>query len=182
MANIHNRFPKRSTWADFSHRLCKFYRLPHGSKFVLVGPNHRCIRDDKVVTRALITPGVLSRSPRQNVRNILDAVDAMLATRPAHHGWRIEARGPSNQPIDLRTLLSTWQGMEPALTETERAARRMRQDEIDLFVRPQANTCIAGLEEGLDEPNTKVPQALLAELTEHYGIEAVRGAIAELRI
>jgi hypothetical protein len=58
----------------------------------------------------------------------------------------------------------------------------MRKDEIDNFMRPLAADCIAELEEGMEEPKSKVPTALLAELIEHYGVDAARAAIAELRI
>jgi hypothetical protein len=182
MSNIHNRFPKKSTWGEFSQRLCKFYGLPHGSKFVLVGRNQRRVRDDKLVSRKVIAPAVLSRAPGQRVRQMIDGIKAMLATDPARHGWKIEARDPRNQPIDTRTHLDKWRAMDPALTVSEREAKRMRKDEIEIFVRPLAASCIGELEEGLEEPESKVPKALLAELVEHYGLDAVRASIEELRI
>jgi hypothetical protein len=71
---------------------------------------------------------------------------------------------------------------ESAGISPEREAKRMRKDEIDNFMRPLAADCIAELEEGLEKPESKVPTALLAELIEHYGVDAARAAIAELRI
>ncbi len=182
MSNIHNRFPKRTTWGDFSQRLCKFYRVPFGSSFALVGRNQRRVRDDKLVSRKLITAAVILRRPRQTVRQMIDNIETMLATPPAHHGWEIEARDPRNQKIDPRTHLATWRAMEPALTAAEREAKRMRKDEIENFIRPLAAGYIAELEEGLEEPENKVPTALLAELVEHYGVGDIRAAITELRI
>jgi hypothetical protein len=72
--------------------------------------------------------------------------------------------------------------MEGAATPDERECRRARKEEIERFLRPHAAECISELEEGLEDPEDKVPVALMAEVIERYGIEAVRAAISELRI
>ncbi len=182
MSNIYRRFPKRSTWAEFSQRLCKYLRVPYGSKFVLVSANGRQVRDDKIFTRRIISPSVLPRRPRQTVRDILDGIEQMLATPPSQIRCAIEARAPNGQRIDTRTHVETWQAMEPTLTPSQREAKRIRKDEIESFLRPRAALCIEELEEGLEDPEDKVPVALLAELVERYGIDAIRAAISELRV
>ena len=181
MNNLYKRFSRQSTWGEFSQRLCKFYRLPHGSRFVLAGPD-RAIREDKIVARKPISANVLSRDDRQTVREMLDEIEAMLSINLADRGWTIVPRGPANVEVPHNTRLRGWRAMEPAPTEVELAARRARREEIDDFLRPQVARWFEELDEGIDEPQTKVPEAVLAELVERYGVEEVRTAIGELRV
>ena len=146
-----------------------------------MGRNGRLVRDDKVLTRRLIREGVVSRGPDDRVSQILADVEAMLATPPSRQGMRLEARGPYGEVIHANTQLKNWRARNPEPTEAEREARQRRREEVD-YARVVADEALEGLEEGLEQSEAVVPEAVMGALVDRYGVDSVRAAIRELRL
>lgn len=184
------RFPRRTSWRNFSGRLVAYYGLPHGSRFDLVYhghpvyPNDRKARDDMMVWRRPIVRNE-HPTPRDGsitIGVIRNRIEAMLQLDLRAKHLRVVGVGPGNAKLDARRTLATWRRMEAELTEAERNAEAEQQWEIEHLVRPFARATIIDIEEGLLDPEGKVPQGVLAELVALYGPRPVQDAIQELRL
>jgi hypothetical protein len=181
MANISMTYPKESTWADFSSRLCRSYGLPYGSKFVVEATTGRRVRDDKIYRRKSLKPSYHTYDDTTRVSEVVTRIGDMLAVTGSGRRPKIVAIGPDGHAIPGNTLVVNWRRREPAATPEQLELRTMRREEIE-YLKPMAARALADIEEGIEDPEDKMPVAVILELIERYGPEAVRDGIAEARI
>lgn len=183
MSNIHKRFPKTTTWSDLSDRLVKWYGLPHGSLFALRDVNGRIVRKDKLFSRRPLKAEDHPKEDATNVAVISERVAGMLAVNLRQLGWKIVCFAPSEpEPLHGLTLLATWRQKSPTLTAGQREAKALRIEEIESYLKPHALRLLEELDEGIEDAETKVPQAVIQALIQRYDVRDVNEAIAELRL
>ena len=87
--------------------------------------------------------------------------------------------------MDGNTRLTTWRRKPPKPTEqqiqqeTERAW--LHREEIGQLSK-RARSMIADLMEGIEEPEEKIPQALIQALLDQFGNGSMKNALVELRL
>ena len=183
MSNLHKEYPKNTTWEDLSDRLVKYYRLPHGSYFALSTKDGRIVRKDRRFSRKPLLRQDHPLDERLSISDIHKRIGALLAVNLKQLDWKVLAFGPGiNDPLDTRTLLRKWQNMTPDLTAQRRESKAMRAVEIDEFLLPRALEALDELDEGIEDPEDKVPQAVIAALIRRYDVRDVKKALLELRV
>lgn len=187
MPKLTKTFPKLTTWEDLQSRLVKCYRLPYGSSFALLYDAHPRYGDRKVRSEFQVRRRRIARAEHDTsapgqlrVSEILDRIRRMLAIDLDKESMIIAAFGPGKVRLAGNKTLAKWREIEPDLTPEQRQAERMRLDEINTFIAPMCRSALDEVAEGIEDPETKIPQAMLAELFYAYGRETVRDAVREI--
>jgi len=191
MPNLAVLYPKVTPWAEFSAKLARYYNLPNGSRFALkrqgaAGKISRGIvrSDVRVRRRPLRDAEHPNRhGSRLTASELFRRIEKMLA--PHHHRFRVVGLGPDGKRIDGHTTLGAWRRKPSKPTtqqiQLEKEGASLRREEIrGLTV--LAYRAIADLEEGIEDPEQKIPQAVLQALLDQFDHGSVRDAVRELRL
>jgi hypothetical protein len=175
--NASMMFPKTSTWADFSDRLCKILKLPTGSRFCLLDAKGRVKRDDTKIRRKYLKKSEIVNAVTgdSNLVSVFDFTGKLLSKEVlAKH--RLVAKGPAGEFINGNVKLKTWRQMPPASPRGIRLERQWIESEIRDEIAPIAKASIYSAEEGIEDPERKIPQAYLLALLDFYDRAAVLAA------
>jgi hypothetical protein len=105
-------------------------------------------------------------------------IEEMLAP---HHGFSVIGFGPNGMKVPGNTTLNTWRSMPSKPTHEQINNVWLRREEIKGLVN-RAHTMIADLDEGIEDSEQKIPQALIQALLENFGNSHVKDALVELRL
>jgi hypothetical protein len=177
-------YPKETTWAEFNRKLVRHFRLPAGSEFRLMRHGaarngiRATVRSDARVRRKLLRKSEHPAGDEVRVSKVVERIETML---PPNVKASVVAFGPRGEVIEKQTTLRTWRAEAPKPTQAERDAAAMRREEIADMVKAAARM-IDNLEEGVDDPEEKIPQALMQAVLDRFGNTATRAALDELRL
>ncbi len=94
---------------------------------------------------------------------------------------RIVAIQPDGTPFPTdRGTVRRWREKEPVPTPDERKAKHLREEEIELDLCPKARALLDEIEELVEDPEMKIPHAILLELTKRFGKPTVQEAWVEV--
>jgi hypothetical protein len=175
--NFSVKFPKTSTWADFSDRLCKIFKLPAGSRFCLLDANGRKKRDDTVINRKYLRKSEIVgvTTGDSNLVSVFEIIKKLVSPKDLALG-DLAAKGPKGEILNGNTKIKTWRQMTPTLSKESRLERHWIESEIRDEIAPIAKASIYSAEEGIEDPETKIPQAYLLALLDFYDKAAVLAA------
>jgi hypothetical protein len=138
------------------------------------------VRNDIIMRRKRLLKEDHARYDDLRVSEIYKRIRAML-TPYNRANFSIVGFGPDGNKIPGHTTLRGWQSRTPKPTQQERDAAWQRHDEIEALVE-NGLFMITQLEEGIDDPEQKIPQALILALLKHFDVGSVRAALVELRL
>ena len=131
---------RTSSLADFSAKLVRFQRLPHGTEVRFYRKwDGRRVRSDFTLKRKFIKSTTVRKlDDGKNVRDLLDFAHSRLSTDIQARGFEMVLFGPDGERINGNTLLRTVRSMAAKPTDGD------GEKAIELFIALLEN---AGLEE-----------------------------------
>jgi hypothetical protein len=187
MANITSEYPKVTTWAEFSAKLVRFYNLPEGSGFALkrhsASARRIIVRSDIKIRRK---PLVKADHPhRHDNLKAIDVIKRIKNMLPPHYKFSVIAIGPDGARVDGHTSLDVWRSRAPKPTpqqlQQEAETDWLRREEVGKLCK-LALMMLADLSEGVEDPEQKIPQAVIQALLDQFGNTFVKAAVVDLRL
>lgn len=160
---------------EFSDKMVRVMRLPHGCYFALEKKGRRgertYFRSDKLIRRKPYKGVEHPKGDDQRVQDVLNRIRAMIHPEI---GGQVRAFGPDGTRITVQTL-GRWRAMTPRPTDAQREARERTREERDQ-IRMSFGRWLDNEEDAVDDPETKFPHAVLAGLVDRFGDRTVREA------
>jgi hypothetical protein len=120
------------------------------------------------------------RGPDIRVSEICQRIEDMLS--PHYRAqFSVIAFGPDGKQVPKQTTLKGWCDKPPKPTREQKTDAAIRREEIKNLT-DQMHKVLADLEEGIEDPAQKIPQAVIQALLEYFNNEDVKEALKELRL